>query len=200
MVARITQPAFNLREKLANVDGVISYERFPPGTIIQITEGATSSEVTQTTIDQWDLIYDGIARISPRLPNSKIVGQLETGFYSNGSGSSAAEDYIHIQMSRNRASTNATEMLYADTEISGYQSSGHDGNQQGYFAWLDTTGLVRPMHFLTTMFNDYPGTTDEVSYGFYSYVHTRSADDIRWTYDDSGGNQITRMRLMEVVQ
>ena len=200
MVARITQPAFNLREKLANVDGVISYERFPPGTIIQITEGSTSSEVTQTTIDQWDLIYDSIAKISPRLSNSKIVGQLETGIYANGSGSSAAEDYIHIQMSRNRASTNATEMLYADTEISGYQSSGHDGNQQGYFGWIDATGFTRPMHFLTTMFSDYPGTTDEVSYGFYAYVEGRSSDDIRWTYDDSGGNQITRIRLMEVVQ
>ena len=155
MVARIVQPAFNLREKLANVDGVISYERFPPGTIIQITEGSTSSEVTQTTINQWDLIYDGIARISPRLPNSKIVGQLETGFYSNGSGSSAAEDYIHIGMSRNRASTNMTERLYSDTEMPGFQSSGHDGNQQGYFGWIDATGLTRPMHFLTTMFKSF---------------------------------------------
>ena len=200
MIARISQPAFNLREKLANVDGVISYERFPPGTIIQITEGSTSAEVTQTGTGSWDLIYDSIAKISPRLPNSKIVGQLETAIYSNGSGSDNGSDDIQIAMSRKRASTNSTEMLYADTEIPGYQSSGNDGNQQGYFAWLDTTGLVRPMHFLTTMFNDYPGTTDEVSYGFYSYVHTRSADDIRWTYDDSGGNQITRIRLMEVVQ
>jgi len=200
MVARITQPAFNLREKLANVDGVISYERFPPGTIIQITEDATTSEVTQSNVGQWDLIYDSIAKISPRLSNSKIVGQLETGIYANGSGSDNGSDDIQIAMSRNRASTNATEMLYADTEISGYQSSGHDGNQQGYFGWLDATGLIRPMHFLTTMFNDYPGTTDEVSYGFYSYIHSKSANDIRWTYDDSGGNIITRMRLMEVVQ
>ena len=47
MTVRISKPAFNLRDKLTQLDyGHVPYEKMPPGSIIQVRQSSFSTHAT----------------------------------------------------------------------------------------------------------------------------------------------------------
>ena len=79
MTVRITEPEFNLREKLTELDyGQVPYEKMPVGSIIQVVsayKGDSFSTSSTTFVDITGLS----ATITPRFLNSKILVQCCMG-------------------------------------------------------------------------------------------------------------------------
>ena len=86
MPARVTKPAFNLRDKLTQLDyGHVPYEKMPAGSVIQSTyrRTATQSETTSTSWSGTDVW----ATIHPKYSNSKILILVSGGMTGNAGGS-----------------------------------------------------------------------------------------------------------------
>ena len=72
MPARVTKPAFNLRDKLTQLDyGHVPYEKMPAGSVIQSTYRKTSTQSISTSTN-W-AGTDVYATIYPRYANSKML-------------------------------------------------------------------------------------------------------------------------------
>ena len=73
MTVRITKPAFNLREKLNELDfGQVPYEKMPAGSIIQVKQSSFSTYATFNNSSFSD-ISGFTLDISPRFISSKIL-------------------------------------------------------------------------------------------------------------------------------
>ena len=73
MTVRVNKDAFNIREKLSELDyGHVPYEKMPPGSIIQVKQ---SSFNTHSTFNNtaFSAISGFTVDISPRFPSSKIL-------------------------------------------------------------------------------------------------------------------------------
>ena len=76
MPARVSKPAFNLRDKLTQLDyGHVPYEKMPAGSIIQYNYDSGVGQNFTTTSTSWaDLSWS--VSISPRFANSLILVEL----------------------------------------------------------------------------------------------------------------------------
>ena len=90
MAVRVSKPAFNLREKLTELDSQVPYEKMPTGSIIQVVFDSTTTEAarnhsnnggTETHIFDTNLS----ATISPRFNTSKILVHISQNYmFLNG--------------------------------------------------------------------------------------------------------------------
>ena len=74
MTVRVSKPAFNLRDKLTQLDyGHVPYEKMPPGTVIQhvYNHDGGSSHLTTTSNTFTDLSFS--VSISPRFSSSLML-------------------------------------------------------------------------------------------------------------------------------
>ena len=149
------------------------------GGIVQLTYGNTSSQVDISTTGSWQTVYTSIASITPRFNTSKILIDMRAGWYQP---STNGEDYFDLRFIRTVGGT--------QTSITEYVP--------GYNGWYDTNTTISPMSNNHFQFLDSPVTTDTISYGFEVYLRGINTSSIRFSYDDSGGDQITTMTLMEV--
>ena len=72
MTARVSKPAFNLRDKLTQLDGVVPYEKMPSGSIIQVKQSSFSTYATFNN-SSFSAISGFSVDISPRFSSSKIL-------------------------------------------------------------------------------------------------------------------------------
>ena len=101
MTVYANKPAFNVREKLKELDyGKVPYHKMPAGSVIQVVDKlfTPTSHVTTTSLTFVDMGDPFNLSISPKLSNSKILidimlnpyvaGNSATGTYNihNGSG------------------------------------------------------------------------------------------------------------------
>ena len=149
------------------------------GGIVQLTYGSTSSQVNISTVGSWQSVYTSINSITPRFNTSKILIDMRTGWYQATQSNGA--DYFDIRFLRTVGGTTTSV-----------------GHTYGYNGWFDTNTVLAPMSNNHFQYLDSPGTTDTVSYGFEVYIRGMTSSAMSFSYDDSGGNQITTMTLMEV--
>ena len=149
------------------------------GGIVQVTYGNTTNQVDISTTGSWQTVYTSINSITPRFNTSKILIDMRTGWYQP---STNGEDYFDLRFIRTVGGTQTSITEYAP----------------GYNGWYDTNTTLSPMSNNHFQFLDSPATTNTISYGFEVYLRSINAPNIRFTYDDSGGDQITTMTLMEV--
>ena len=151
------------------------------GGIVQLTYGSTSSQVNISTVGSWQSVYTSINSITPRFSTSKILIDMRTGWYQAGTTNGA--DYFDLRFTRTIGGTT--------TSITEYMP--------GYNGWYDMSGAnLSPMSNNHFQYLDSPQTTNTVSYGFEVYIRGMTSSSMSFSYDDSGGNQITTMTLMEV--
>ena len=75
MVVRVEKAAFNLRDKLTELDyGHVPYEKMPPGAVIQHVYITATGNLTTTNSSWTDLSWS--VSISPRFSNSLILVEL----------------------------------------------------------------------------------------------------------------------------
>ena len=90
MTVRITKPAFNLRDKLSELDyGQVPYEKMPKGSIIQVKQkvitGTYSESVPPSSSGPYGNIVDS-ETISPRFSTSKILIMMNLNIGSSHDG------------------------------------------------------------------------------------------------------------------
>ena len=182
MTVRVSKPAFNLRDKLTQLDyGHVPYEKMPPGSIIQLVAGeteyrtATSSQTFQPT--------DMFATISPKFTTSQIY--ITLGGDANNNGTS---HYLYMTYYRsvdggsfsNLATNGRNDSSSIDQNYGFAMVSGHD------------TRLHVPV---AMPFLDSPNTTAPVTYKVYIRTGT-SGQTVEFPAND--GYQRSRMFLFEI--
>ena len=142
MTVRISKPAFNLRDKLTQLDyDQVPYEKMPPGSFIQvkqftITNSDNSGFLLQTSSSSFTATSLLLA-ISPRFSSSKILINVNTSSYCAGNN--------HTSYTIYRDSTNLGGSTYGVADF----TSSH--------TW-------RPF---SMMLLDAPQTTSSVTYRVY---------------------------------
>ena len=64
MTVRVSKPAFNLREKLTELDGQVPYEKMPVGSVIQVKQNyVTSQTVYGATTSATEVFGVDIGRV-----------------------------------------------------------------------------------------------------------------------------------------
>ena len=182
MTVRISKPAFNLRDKLTQLDyGHVPYEKMPPGSIIQLVAGeteyrtATSSQTYQPT--------DMFATISPKFATSQIYITLGGDANNNGTA-----HYLYITYYRsidggsfsNLATNGRNDSNSVDQNRGMCMVSAHDSR----------------LHVPVAMpFLDSPNTTAPVTYKV--YIRSEDAGEtVEFPAND--GYQRSRMFLYEI--
>lgn len=74
MTVRIEKPAFNIREKLSELDyGHVPYEKMPAGSVIQVVKILSSIDTALSSTTTWDALGSTSAIIYPRFSDSYIL-------------------------------------------------------------------------------------------------------------------------------
>ena len=102
MTVRVSKPAFNLREKLTELDySRVPYEKIPAGSVVQVVFGSTTTEAmrahsTNNGTETYTFDTNLSATITPRFTTSKILVQINQSymFVNNTSTQMQANIYI----------------------------------------------------------------------------------------------------------
>ena len=140
MTVRITKPAFNLREKLSELDySRVPFQKMPAGSILQVVYAQTKTQqvtTSQSFINADDMFVD----ISPRFALSKMLITVHT--VGQISGNRARFD-IH------KSTTNSRISDHANDNNQDYSISAFEGNSINHVVHFtmrdtaDTTGIIR---------------------------------------------------------
>ena len=158
-------------------DGLVSGAN---GGIIQVTYGKTSDQVDVSTTSSWIQVYTSIASITPTSASNKVLIDMRAGWYQ--ASATNGQDYFDIRFTRtiNGTTTSITDYV------------------PGYNGWYDTGTTLSPMSNNHFQYLDSPATTSTISYGFEVNIRGMTSSAMKFSYDDSGGEQLTSMTLMEV--
>ena len=80
MTVRIEKPAFNLMEKLSELDyGHVPYEKMPAGSVVQVVKILSSIQTVLSSTTTWDALGSTSAIIYPKLSDSHIIYSCTVG-------------------------------------------------------------------------------------------------------------------------
>ena len=137
MSLRITKPAFNVREKINELEGTVPYSKMPQGSVIQVVQGRLTDQTESTAGQNVDVDIGLYAYMSPRYRNSKVLVTL---------------DSLPIRM--RAASTSVYFML--QRRIGSHQQAGYSNS----YTWLDHVATAEYSGIMsdgTYNFEYYPG-------------------------------------------
>lgn len=72
MTIRISKPAFNLREKITQLEGRVPFERMPVGSMMLIGRNASSNRTNISSQQSWTNIVGADIEVHPRLASSLL--------------------------------------------------------------------------------------------------------------------------------
>jgi len=93
MTVHVSKPEFNIRSKLNEIGGKVSYENMPSGSVIQYVQAShtrMTNRFTTASTSYQATNYD--LTISPRLFNSKIL------IYANLSSHANSDQYVYVRV------------------------------------------------------------------------------------------------------
>jgi len=102
MTVRVSKPAFNLREKLTELDySQVPLQKMPSGSVIQVVFGSTTTEAIRahsTNNGTETFVFDTnlSATISPRFTTSKILVQINQSYMFINTTSTQMQGNIFI--------------------------------------------------------------------------------------------------------
>ena len=142
MTLRIEKAAFNIREKINELDGVTPYHKMPPGSVIQVQQGRLTSQ-TESTAGNGVRVTLGLeVAITPHFPSSKILVTMD----GLSMRTRAVDTQVAFLMQRRFGQTGEWVDHWAFAEYAG------------------GAGIYNREHFPGTSYLDSAGTTQEISY------------------------------------
>tara|TARA_B100000902_G_scaffold92463_1_gene95804 strand:+ start:137 stop:673 length:537 start_codon:yes stop_codon:yes gene_type:complete len=72
MVVRVEKPAFNLRDKLNELDGIVPYEKMPSGSNWLLAHTTSNSRTNVSSNQSWTSLSGLVIDVSPKLEGSKL--------------------------------------------------------------------------------------------------------------------------------
>ena len=179
MTVRIEKAAFNIREKINEMDGVTPYHKMPPGSVIQVQQGVLSSQ-TESTAGSGVRVTLGLeVAITPHFPSSKILVTMDG-----------------LSMRVRATSTNYFLMIQ--------RRFGQSGDWVDHFVFAEYAGgagIYNREHFPGTSYLDSAGTTQEISYRLQG--EKLNGANIAYHHNASGGRgarNYCTLTAMEVKQ
>ena len=179
MTLRISKPSFNIREKINEMDGRVSRENMPSGSIIQVVQGKLTSQ-TESSAGAGTPVDVGLyVSMSPHSKNSKVLVELDS-FPCRIRGGST-EFFISLQ-----------------------RKIGYNGIWRTHIVTGEYTYYVSNLDEFNDGFNylDSPGTTERVGYRITTEKIQGSAN-IAYNHNASGGRgayNYATLTLMEIKQ
>ena len=187
MTVKVSKPEFNLRSKLNEIGGKVSYENMPTGSIIQqrVAKGYGTGSTSHTStsfqpIPQFEMEF------TPRLPNSliKIEVQLQYWFQDHD-----VSNYAVFTVYRD-GTVNLSQI-----PVSLDMNASYTGTSNTYGIWF---GANRPIanYNDSAVFRvfDKPHSTDQVIYKPYSRLY--ASGRLYWNW----GSQHDSMVISEIKQ
>ena len=173
MTVRVSKPAFNLREKITELDySQVPYEKMPKGSVVQVVFNSVYGNyvnTTSATFQDSGLFVD----INPRFASSKIIVtaciDAQTG---NGSGKGVEYTFFRNIDGDATSSSPSVNVL----------SSAANPN---YISYLSPNGYMHERAIM--MAEDNPNTIQRVQYRVFFHSHAGASSGI---HRDWGGVMI----------
>ncbi len=113
MPARISKPAFNLRDKLTQLDGTVPYEKMPSGSIWLLNHTTSATQTNVSSNGTWTSLSGLSIDVTPRMVGSTLwvehnfTMELHSGinglhfrvYRETPIGGSSVQVYLHSQHS-----------------------------------------------------------------------------------------------------
>jgi len=171
MTVRISKPAFNLRDKLTQLDyGHIPYEKMPIGSVVQVVFNSlygNSVGTTSSTFQDSGLFVN----INPRFNSSKIIVTATIDAQS-GNASGKGVEYTFFRQVDGTATNSSTNLL-------------ESASNNNYITYSSASGYIHERAIM--MAEDNPNTTEQVQYRVFFHSHGGSNSGIN---KDWGGIMI----------
>ena len=184
MTLRIEKAAFNIREKINELDGVTPYHKMPPGSVIQVQQGVLTSQTESTAATNTRVTLGLEVAITPHFTSSKILVTMD----GLSMRTRAVDTQVAFLMQRRFGQTGEWVDHWAFAEYSG--------------AGVTTGGLYNREYFPGTSYLDSAGTTQEISYRLQGYRVTGSGN-VAYHHNASGtrgARNFCTLTAMEVKQ
>ena len=150
MTVRANKPAFNVREKLKELDyGHVPYHKMPPGSVVQHKFETTTVSVTYSGSGMKDSGMN--VKITPKFASSLLVVQVAAQYRI----SSNYDAGIGFKINKSVAGGTETSIL---TPATNYENYHYDG---------DSTNLFDMRGRGVMLAHDYPNTIEEINYKLY---------------------------------
>ena len=176
MTLRIEKPAFNLREKLSELDyGKVPYEKMPAGSIIQTAHFQTGNSFTFSNAS-YTSAYK--MKFTPRFASSKLRIHITSFTYLvNASSQQAAQDF---QIERTFGATN---------ENTGNSTIVRREQWKNY--WNRNSFPNDHYPDFVSDFYDFPYTTEQIVYDFQGRKYYGGSSNYAWRigYQTVSGGQ-----------
>lgn len=183
MTLRIEKAAFNIREKINEMDGVTPYHKMPPGSVIQVQQGRQPNQTESTAATNTRVTIGMEVDIAVHFPSSKILVTV---------------DGLSV---RTRAAN--TEIAFMVQRRFGQFGDWVDHFTFGEYGGSGTTsgGLYNREFYPGTSYLDSAGTTQEISYRLQG--EKLNGANIAYHHNASGGRgarNYATLTAMEVKQ
>ena len=137
MAVRISKPAFNLRDKLTQLDyGHIPYEKMPPGSIIQSASTTITTSLILNASSDSSLLgaYSDTPMtftINPKFSNSKLLVNFEFGLLIRNGDNAGALGYA--------VKRNGTRLITSNANPHEQFAAGNLVGFRTHYTYVDTT-------------------------------------------------------------
>ena len=175
MTVRITKPAFNLREKLTELDSQVPYEKMPVGSVIQVKQNYVTSQTVYGATTSATEVFG--VDISPRSKTSSFLVTVHVSYSHDLIGNDNADSrdiFLFLKRVGSGAFSNYSTYIGANTNLT--RSFGYTNNNAWYktdvpfsndsvtHTWQYDT-LAQDIQYLDQGAASSPGTT--IRYGLY---------------------------------
>ena len=99
MAVRIEKPAFNVREKITELEGQVPPERMPKGSVIQTVVKRSTGEFSSSngTSPYWVNIPTLTLKLTPHFPDSSLLLDVRLYIGFPDAGSAYQSEYLRKQ-------------------------------------------------------------------------------------------------------
>ncbi len=169
MPVRVEKAAFNLREKINEMDGIVPYHKMPSGSILQVVQGRLTSQTESTASTNTRVTIGLEVAITPHFPSSKILVNVDS-------------------LSMRTRTPGSTEVAFLVQRRFGQSGDWVDHWAFAEYSGSGTTtgGLYNREYYPGTNYLDSAGTTQEISYRVQGYRVSGTAN-VAYFHQAGGG-------------
>ena len=167
MTVRVSKPAFNLREKLTELDSQVPYEKMPAGSVIQVKQNYVTSQTVYGATTSATEVFG--VDISPRLRDSNFLVTVHVSYSHDGLGMDNADlrdIFLFLKRDDNYigVNSNLTRSFGHTNNNAWYKTDVPFSNDSVTHGWLYDT-VSQSVELLDESPTRSPGTT--IRYGLF---------------------------------
>ena len=145
MTVRVNKPAFDIREKLTQLDSAqVPYDKMPGGSVIQVVNKRATSDQT-VSVNSWTAINDMYATIYPKFVDSKIWIHVMSHYYVQSTSSAPAWTGANYRLHSNKDGVLIDDPDYGQAIYAPDTAFRYMGHR--FFTYVDTPNTTKPITY-----------------------------------------------------